>query len=210
MKTLMVVLGLSLITLCVAEVLHLDQKAKDTKSIQSPSVACACHCEIPNSDGNCLKALKELEDKQIITDKDLRSHIQGNKVAFGAAMGNVGNVGPYNQEITLTYKTVLSNTGSYNPDTGIFTAPVKGMYYFSFSGHNLSSKPMGLRLMKNEEQIVTVYNHPSPISYDTATNGMTIPLNVGDQVYMRLRAGTWLVDSMNNHSTFIGFLLFPF
>ena len=82
MKTLMVVLGLSLFTLCVAEVLHLDQQAKDTNSFQSPSVECACHCEIPNSDGNCLKALKELEDKQRIIDKDLRRHIQGKSVQW--------------------------------------------------------------------------------------------------------------------------------
>ena len=69
---------------------------------------------------------------------------------------------------------------------------------------------MGLRLMKNGVQIVTVFNHPSGNRYETATNGMTIPLNVGDQVYMTLRANTWIFDNLNYHSTFNGFLLFPF
>ncbi|XP_053293145.1 complement C1q-like protein 2 [Pleuronectes platessa] len=213
MKTLMVALGLSLFTLCVAEVLHLDQQEEDTNSLQSPRIDSACHCESQNLNDYILSALKELEDKQRFTEieiEDLRRQIRGNQVAFGVAMGNVGNIGPYNHEITLTYKTVLSNTGSYNPATGIFTAPVKGMYYFSFSGHNSSPKPMGLRLMKNGVQIVTVFNHPSAKRFDTGTNGMTIPLNVGDQVYMRLRKDTWLFDNLNNHSTFIGHLLFPF
>ncbi|XP_062260945.1 complement C1q-like protein 2 [Platichthys flesus] len=212
MKTLMVVLGLSLFTLCVAED-HLDQQAEDTHSIQSPSIDSACHCESQNLNDYILSALKELEAKQRFTEieiEDLRSELKGNQVAFGAALGNVGNIGPYNHEITLTYKTVLSNTGSYNPNTGIFSAPVKGMYYFSFSGHNLSSKPMGLRLMKNGVQIVTVFNHPSGNRYETATNGMTIPLNVGDHVYMTLRVNTWILDNLNYHSTFNGHLLFSY
>uniref|UniRef100_A0A8C4GE71 C1q domain-containing protein n=1 Tax=Dicentrarchus labrax TaxID=13489 RepID=A0A8C4GE71_DICLA len=132
---------------------------------------------------------------------------QGVQVAFKAAQGIVGYIGPYNTEITLAYKTVLSNTGTYNPATGIFTAPVRGYYYFSFSGHNVSNRPMGLRLMKNGVQIVTVYNHVAGNRYETATNGMVVHLNVGDHVYMRLRANTWIFDNDNNHSTFAGFLL---
>lgn len=93
--------------------------------------------------------------------------------------------------------------------SGIFTAPVRGVYYFSFSGHNSSSKPMGLRLFKNGQQMVTVFNHVAGNRPETATNGMTLQLEKGDQVYMRLRANTWIFDNVNDHSTFIGHLLFP-
>uniref|UniRef100_I3JUU3 C1q domain-containing protein n=1 Tax=Oreochromis niloticus TaxID=8128 RepID=I3JUU3_ORENI len=154
--------------------------------------------------------LKGLEAKLKDTEKqfekklaNLRSEIQGSRVAFGASISNVGNIGPYNTEITLLYRNVYFNSGSYNPATGIFTAPVRGVYYFSFSGHNMSSRPMGLRLMKNGEQMVTVYNHPAEQRYDTGTNGMTLQLAAGDQVYMRLRPDTWIHDNNNNHSTFI-------
>uniref|UniRef100_A0A087XLV4 Cerebellin 7 n=1 Tax=Poecilia formosa TaxID=48698 RepID=A0A087XLV4_POEFO len=153
----------------------------------------------------------ELEAKLRDTQKEmevLKSQVQGNKVAFGASISAGGNLGPFNTEITLVYKRVYMNTGSFNPATGIFTAPVRGVYYFSFSGHNISSKSMGLRLMRNGEQMVTVYNHAAGNRHETATNGMTLQLEVGDQVYMRLRENTWIFDNSNDHSTFIGHLLF--
>ncbi|KAI3374992.1 hypothetical protein L3Q82_021520, partial [Scortum barcoo] len=155
--------------------------------------------------------LRELEAKLRNTEKkleDLRREVRGTRVAFGATIGNDGNIGPFNAEITLTYKNVYFNTGSYNPTTGIFTAPVRGVYYFSFSGHNISSRGMGLRLMKNGAQMITVYNHPAGNRHETATNGMTLQLEVGDHVYMRLRANTWIFDNGNNHSSFVGHLLF--
>ncbi|KAL0966485.1 hypothetical protein UPYG_G00295830 [Umbra pygmaea] len=142
--------------------------------------------------------------------EELKRSLQGRQVAFAASMNNVGNIGPFNTEITLTYKNVYTNIGKgYNPTTGIFTAPIKGVYYFSFSGHNISSRPMGLGLMNNGKQIITVYNHPSGNRYETATNGISMQLNEGDHVYMRLRANTWIYDNTNDHSTFIGHLLFP-
>ncbi|XP_030258731.1 complement C1q tumor necrosis factor-related protein 6-like [Sparus aurata] len=154
---------------------------------------------------HCKSALRELEEKF----DDLKKEVRGNRVAFGAAIGNVRNVGPFNIEITVIYKKVFSNTGSYSPATGIFTAPVKGIYYFSVSGHNESTRPMGLRLMKNGKQMVIVYNHPAGRRHETATNSMTLQLEVGDQVYVRLRVHTWVFDNEDSPSTFIGHLLFP-
>nr|XP_046264707.1 complement C1q-like protein 2 [Scatophagus argus] len=207
MNTSVAVLALTLLCLCVADVPQ--SQAEEGRSGDFPRPPCPYAA---NTENCCQLILRELEAKLRNTEKqleDLGRAIQGNRVAFGASIGNVGTVGPFNAEITITYKNVFSNTGAYNPATGIFTAPVKGFYYFSFSGHNPTTKPMGLRLMKNGVQMVTVYNHPAGNRYETATNGMNLQLEVGDQVYMTLRPHTWILDNINSHSTFIGHLLFP-
>ena len=67
---------------------------------------------------------------------------------------------------------------------------------------------MGLQLVKDGVHIVTVYNHIDGTRYETATNGMTLQLEVGNQVYMRLLTNTWIFDNVHCHSTFTGFLLF--
>ncbi|XP_014869577.1 PREDICTED: cerebellin-4-like isoform X1 [Poecilia mexicana] len=184
----------------------------DDGIIQSPGGQDQGTAEDQKTIGQLFLILRELEAKLRDNQKEvevMKSQVQGNKVAFGASISIGDNIGPFNTHTTLVYKKVYVNTGSFNVGTGIFTAPVKGVYYFSFSGHNISSKPMGLQLMKNGQQMVTVYNHVAGRRHETATNGMTLQLEVGDQVYMRLFQNTWVFDNENDHSTFIGHLLFP-
>ncbi|XP_047445633.1 complement C1q-like protein 4 [Mugil cephalus] len=209
MKSLVALSALSLFYLCVADIQQLDDQAPTIKAAPSGD---AVTSERQNNQCEFVVVLRQLEAELRNTQEqldNLRSQVEGGRVAFGASIGSVGTIGPYNAEITLTYQNVYTNTGAYNPATGIFTAPVKGVYYFSFSGHNSSSKSMGLRLMKNGGQMVTVFNHVAGNRPETATNGMTLQLEVGDQVYMRLRQSTWIFDNGNNHSTFVGHLLFP-
>lgn len=67
---------------------------------------------------------------------------------------------------------------------------------------------MGLGLYKNGQEMVVAYNHAAGNRYETAANGMTLQLEKGDQVYMRLWENTWIFDNQHHVSTFTGHLLF--
>ncbi|XP_036400560.1 cerebellin-4-like [Megalops cyprinoides] len=129
------------------------------------------------------------------------------QVAFSAALGQNGPTGPFNAETTLIYRLVFTNIGNaYNPSTGIFTAPVRGVYYFSFTARGSGSSHVGVRLFKNGQPMVTAYGAKSPEDEFTGANRVILQLEVGQQVYLRLFAH--VSDNVNNYNTFSGFLLF--
>uniref|UniRef100_A0A8C3ADD1 C1q domain-containing protein n=1 Tax=Cyclopterus lumpus TaxID=8103 RepID=A0A8C3ADD1_CYCLU len=133
------------------------------------------------------------------------------KVAFSASLlasGEGNTVGP-----TLVYKNIFTNIGNhYNPTTGYFTAPVRGAYYFRFTGHvaHLSSY-MAMSLEKNGHCVVMAADrHGTPEDReDGATNGVALQLEVGDVVSVQLKPGAAVWDDQYHRTTFSGFLLFP-
>ncbi|CAL8365743.1 unnamed protein product [Arctogadus glacialis] len=99
----------------------------------------------------------------------------------------------------------------YNPATGIFTAGVSGMYYFSYTMYNdVAPTPKSfMSLMKNSHRIVSTWDTKGDDSNDSATNAAVLQLEAGDDVYTLLYANFQLYGDVALYNTFSGFLLFP-
>ena len=60
-------------------------------------------------------------------------------------------------QYSLSFDHVYLNKGEYfDPDSGMFTAPIHGIYGFTFSGGALPHKRLSLQLMKNHFEIQTL------------------------------------------------------
>ncbi|XP_038835453.1 complement C1q-like protein 2 [Salvelinus namaycush] len=134
------------------------------------------------------------------------------KVAFSAAgLNGKRPIGPFNTDNNLVYTRVITNIGkAYDPITGAFTAPVRGVYYIRFTAaqHGRGSDYMGISMLKNGQAIMSNYHYNSHGYWVHLSNGVILELEEGDVVYMRLPASFRLYDNTYNQNIFSGFLLF--
>uniref|UniRef100_A0A8C8DME5 C1q domain-containing protein n=1 Tax=Oryzias sinensis TaxID=183150 RepID=A0A8C8DME5_9TELE len=179
--------------------------------------------QVDETTSSCADVCKLQKDLAALTDRqrsletgltEAKSQIAGlmskapTRVVFTATTAESGAIGPFSTNTNILFKTAITNVGqAYNPSTGIFTAPVNGIYYFSFFCHSGGNRLTSLRLMKNEEYIVGIYDHQT--SHDGADNGGNaafLQLQQGDRVSVNLAANThvWGYGSV---TTFSGFLL---
>ncbi|KAL7865295.1 hypothetical protein SRHO_G00105420 [Serrasalmus rhombeus] len=159
-----------------------------------------------------VKELKSLMQEQKTVLEELKKQTERPNVAFSASLLGEGGqtIGGHSSEVTLAFRKVFINIGNaYNPSTGMFTAPVEGVYYFGFSAFANGRNSMGVHLRKNGQQIVASYDYNSTHKDVNGANRAILQLEKGDQVYITLWGGLQIFDSYNSVSTFSGFQLFP-
>ena len=132
-----------------------------------------------------------------------------------------GKEGYYKENTIITFNGTSLNIGNvFNATTGIFTAPVKGLYYFFFSCmKHWSFTSVTIRLMHNGAEVSTKHlraqlngaTGPGD-NYLFLDIQATLSLNVNDTVYIVLVKGAisdmdanWL----SRATTFTGFLIQP-
>uniref|UniRef100_A0A3P8Z0C9 C1q domain-containing protein n=2 Tax=Esox lucius TaxID=8010 RepID=A0A3P8Z0C9_ESOLU len=165
-----------------------------------------CLCSLKTTVEEHCSALKELR----ATVEELKKENQARpKVAFSAALSE--SKGPFDTDTTLVYKHVITNIGNaYSPSTGIFKAPVSGTYYFRFTAFSYTNNHRRVSLYKGGQLVVTVTDIQSgQDGEDSGSNGVTLQLEKGEEVYTQLKAQHHVYDDYAHHTTFTGFLIFP-
>ncbi|KAK3508946.1 hypothetical protein QTP70_014787 [Hemibagrus guttatus] len=166
-----------------------------------------------------LKQLRELVSQQAVALTEMKVKLvymeketaERRKVAFSAGLPE-GQSGPFNTETTLIYSKVISNIGgAYNPYTGVFTAPVRGVYYIRFTAAAYSSNNhnMGVHLYKNSQHLMHLGEYDKDGTARHVSGALVLELDAGDVVYLRLLTNYALYDDKLLRNTFSGFLVFP-
>ncbi|XP_066537868.1 complement C1q tumor necrosis factor-related protein 6-like [Hoplias malabaricus] len=167
-----------------------------------------------------MKEMKKVNTEQAEILADLSEKMteitEDHKVAFStflldSSQGHA-NFGPFQTLTTVVYKHVFTNIGeAYNKSTGVFTAPLKGAYVFRVSSkaEGKSGNPLTLGLFKNDHHIMSTYAE-QPSGMYSSSNSVTLSLEKGDRISVRLYPLAWMFDNgAHHHSSFNGHLLFP-
>uniref|UniRef100_A0A6I8NQ78 C1q domain-containing protein n=1 Tax=Ornithorhynchus anatinus TaxID=9258 RepID=A0A6I8NQ78_ORNAN len=104
-------------------------------------------------------------------------------------------------------RTLYNGRGGYDPDTGVFTCPVAGVYYFAYHVH-VEEGGGRVSLYKNHLPAGEEGDGPGPLQggyADQASGGAVLRLRERDRVWLQVPAHR--PDGLSVHSSFSGFLL---
>ncbi|KAK3580245.1 hypothetical protein CHS0354_012772 [Potamilus streckersoni] len=126
------------------------------------------------------------------------------RVAFHSTVTNfLDNLGVYHP---VVFDHVITNIGgAYHPHTGIFIAPVDGVYVFNLGGMSAPGRSIYLELVNDGTWIQSIYPNAQNIPC-TATDSLTviIELNKGNEVWVR--TGTPGQIHGNHYTFFAGWI----
>uniref|UniRef100_A0A672R4G5 Complement C1q tumor necrosis factor-related protein 7-like n=1 Tax=Sinocyclocheilus grahami TaxID=75366 RepID=A0A672R4G5_SINGR len=108
----------------------------------------------------------------------------------------------------VPFKRVIYNLNlHYNPDNGVYTAPVNGTYVFSYH-LQVSTRMLKVGLFHNFEATVRT---TTSVEMNTASQQVVMSLNQGDWVWVQVKdiTSNGMFTGSEASSTFSGFLLYP-
>lgn len=144
--------------------------------------------------------------------------------AYGAKKGKHG--GPayempaFTAELTAPFppvgapvkfdKLLYNGRQNYNPQTGIFTCEVPGVYYFAYHVHCKGGN-VWVALFKNSEPVMYTYDEYKKGFLDQASGSAVLQLRPGDRVFLQMPSeqAAGLYAGQYVHSSFSGYLLYP-
>ncbi|XP_053400795.1 multimerin-2-like [Mercenaria mercenaria] len=154
------------------------------------------------------KEMENTQPKEIMPEKiQKRLFPADGRVAFtaGVSVPDLVNLGVHH---TVIFDKVISNFGSaYHPHSGIFLAPVKGVYVFSVNLMVNSRHAQYLQIVVDGTLITDMY--AGALGVDDSISTMRqwiIEVNKGSEVWIRTSGQGEVHGHM--HSGFSGFLLF--
>lgn len=117
---------------------------------------------------------------------------------------------------TLIFDTVKTNqNGAYSKFSGIFTAPVSGVYCFMYTTRVIchsSTVRSSFEIVRNNDVEGSIYTSDDGcLSQVTMTGSAVVHVNQGDEVYIRTH-GTYtgnfnILSDTNGKSSFAGWLI---
>ena len=111
---------------------------------------------------------------------------------------------------TLVFPVVITNVGnSYNPNDGVFTAPMAGVYVFFVNVQSYGSKSIFVDIVLNgATKVRTLVSQSSQEYSDAGPNLAVLSLQIGDRVWVKHNSGVgYWTNSDGPITTFSGFLI---
>lgn len=106
----------------------------------------------------------------------------------------------------IKFNKVYTNIGrGYNPSTGIFTAPIAGVYQFSAVVMSDKGQYLIASLYHNATRVSSV--HIKTISFQTGALGMVLDLKKGDQIAVKSGGRYTIHSDIMNYCSFSGFVI---
>ncbi|XP_052778000.1 complement C1q subcomponent subunit B-like [Mya arenaria] len=140
---------------------------------------------------------------------------EGTEVAFfaevGASVEHLGQNQPIVFDKVITNIDSTNSVGGYSPTSGIFTAPVDGLYLFSSTIMGLQDHSLHAVLYKDNTAVATLFVHGSS-GHDWDSSSATVVLSLLKGETMSVKhtdAGDHAVAGMflGGQSLFSGFLI---